>query len=264
MSRPRVYRTEAIVLHRSDLGEADRLLTLYTPDQGKLRAVAKGIRKPTSRKGGHLELFAHSRLLIAKGRNLDIVTQAELIEPFDSLREDLSRIGYAFHVAELVSRFTDEGIENRALFDLLRDALGWIARSENLAVTSRYIELHLLSYLGFRPQLFRCVQCNEEIQPVTNYLSNDEGGILCPRCGEYRPRTRAISMPALKVLRFVQTHDYATCRRLQLRPAVTTELEAVLDQLLTHHLEAKLRSLAFVRQLRRETSAPASPPEDGE
>ncbi|MFQ5886561.1 MAG: DNA repair protein RecO, partial [Anaerolineae bacterium] len=87
MQRERLYRAEAIVLRRMNLGEADRLLTLYTPEWGKIRVVAKGVRKPTSRKAGHLELFTHSRLLIAKGRSLDIVTQAETITPFLPLRK---------------------------------------------------------------------------------------------------------------------------------------------------------------------------------
>jgi len=252
MGRERLYRTEAVILHRSDLGEADRLLVLYTPQHGKIRAVAKGIRKPASRKGGHLQLFANSRLLIARGRNLDIITQAELIEPFEGLRTELSHVSYAYHIAELIDRFTEEGIENRSLYDFLLSTLQWLAESKNLPLTARYFELHLLDRVGYRPQLFRCVRCNDDIQPVENYLSADEGGVLCPRCGEHTPRARPLSMPALKILRFLQTHDYTTCRRLQLRPSVTRELEQVMELVLSHHLEARPRSLVFIQQLRRE------------
>jgi DNA repair protein RecO (recombination protein O) len=107
MRRERLYRTEAIVIKRSDFFEADRLLTLYTPKLGKIRAIAKGVRKPTSRKSGHVELFTHSQLLIAKGRNLDIVTQAETVHAFRSLREDLLRTTYAFYGAELLDLFVE-------------------------------------------------------------------------------------------------------------------------------------------------------------
>jgi len=89
--RQRLYRTSAIVLKRQDFGEADRILTLFTPERGKLRVIAKGVRKTTSRKSGHVELFTYSNLLIAKGRNLDIVTQAEMIRPFLGLRQELPR-----------------------------------------------------------------------------------------------------------------------------------------------------------------------------
>ena len=89
MSRERLYRSEAIVLRRQDFGEADRLLTLFTPALGKIRVVAKGARKPQSRKAGHIESFMRTKMLFARGRNLDLVTQAELVEPYRALREDL-------------------------------------------------------------------------------------------------------------------------------------------------------------------------------
>src|ERR687885_415233 len=90
--RSHVYRTEAIILRRSDFGEADRILTLYTPRYGKRRAIAKGVRKTTSRLAGHVELFTRVQLRLAEGRNLDIVTQAQIIAPYRALREDLERI----------------------------------------------------------------------------------------------------------------------------------------------------------------------------
>ncbi len=107
--RDRLYRVEAIVLKRSDYGEADRLLTLFTPDLGKLRAIAKGARKPSSRKSGHVELFTHSALLIARGRHLDVVTQADTLDAFLPLRENLDRLGFAYYLAELVDQFVEEG-----------------------------------------------------------------------------------------------------------------------------------------------------------
>src|SRR3990172_1396461 len=107
--RGRLYRTEAIVLRRSDVGKAERLLTLLTPDRGKLRVVAKGARKIASRKGGHVELFNHVGLLIARGRGeFDIVSQAETIEPYRALREDLHRSTYAHYAAELAHPFPHE------------------------------------------------------------------------------------------------------------------------------------------------------------
>ena len=95
MARERTYRTEAIVLKRTDFGEADRLLTLFSKDLGKISAIAKGARKPQSRKTGHVELFMRSKFFIAKGRNLDIITQAEMVDPHAPLREDLLRVSLA-------------------------------------------------------------------------------------------------------------------------------------------------------------------------
>src|SRR5512137_1244562 len=106
--RARVYHTEGIVLRHSDFGEADRLLSVFTPHLGKVRLLAKGIRKPASRKAGHLELFTRTQLLIARGRNLDIVTQAQTLEPYLTLRQDLWRMSHAYYVGELVDSFGEE------------------------------------------------------------------------------------------------------------------------------------------------------------
>src|SRR5210317_1455264 len=108
MARERTYRTEAIVLRRTDFGEADRLLTLYSREHGKIKGIAKGARKPQSRKTGHVELFMRSRFFLAKGRDLDIITQAEAIDSYVALRSDLVRTTYASYAVELLDRFTVE------------------------------------------------------------------------------------------------------------------------------------------------------------
>lgn len=254
--RERVYRTEAIVLRRTDFGEADRLLTVFTPERGKLKLIAKGARKPTSRKSGHVELFSRSHFLVAVGRDLDIITQAETVEAYLPLRQDLLRTTYACYVAELADAFTAEQDENRPLFDLLKEALGWLCTADDLALVARYYELHLLALVGFQPQLFICGGCREPVQPVTNYLSAAEGGIFCPKCGHDRAGTSELSLNALKVLRFLQTRDWATCRLLRLSPAGHAELEHTMHGYITYHLERRLKSVDFIHHLRRQMNAP--------
>src|SRR5436305_15151096 len=118
MPAPRVYRSEGIVLKAYNYGEADHILTLFTPNAGKLRAVAKGVRRTKSRMSGHLDLFTRSTLLVARGRQLDIVTQAETIENFAAMRTDLWRSSYGHYVAELVDGFTAEALANYPLYAL--------------------------------------------------------------------------------------------------------------------------------------------------
>jgi DNA repair protein RecO (recombination protein O) len=252
MRRERLYRTEAIVLKRSDFGEADRLLTLYTPRLGKAKAIAKGVRKLTSRKSGHVELFTHSQLLIAKGRNLDIVTQAETIHAFRPLREDLLRTTYAYYAAELVDLFVEEGIENHPLFDLLLAMLGWLGDASDLDLTTRFFELRLLSLLGYRPELFRCVACRRRIEPVTNFFSSADGGVLCADCSPNHRGAQEITLNALKVLRFMQTRGYDTCRRLRLSRPLHKELEKTMYDYITYTLERNLKSVKFLNTLRRQ------------
>ncbi len=250
--RERVYRTDAIVLRRSDFGEADRLLTVFTPGRGKLKLIAKGARKPSSRKSGHVELFSHGRFLVAVGRELDIVTQAETHEPYLPLREDLFRATYAYYFAELADAFTAERDENRPLFDLLRDGFGWLCTAEELALVARYFELHLLSLVGYQPQLFVCPSCRDLLKPEVNYFSVAEGNVFCRRCGHSREGTTELSVNALKVLRFLQTREWPVCRLLRLSQASHAEVERTMNRYITYHLERKLKSVDFVNRLRRQ------------
>ena len=253
--RERLYQTEAIVLRRSDFGEADRLLTVLTPERGKLRLIAKGARKPASRKSGHVELFSYGRYLVAVGHDLDIVTQAETIEPFLPLHEDLLRATYAYYVAELTDAFTPEQDENRPLFTLLKEALGWLAAADDLPRVARYYEIHLLGLAGYQPQLFACGACKKPLEPETNYFSPAQGTVYCPRCGRDRIDAVELSTNALKVLRFLQTRTWDTCRLLRLGPATHAEVERLNYRYITHHLERKVKSADFIERLRRQTEA---------
>jgi DNA repair protein RecO (recombination protein O) len=253
--RERLYRTDAVVLRRQDIGEADRLLTLYTPSMGKLRAIAKGIRKPTSRKAGHLELFLHSTLLVAKGQTLDIVTQAETVSAFRALREDLERATYAHYVAELIDQFTSENQGNLLAFELLVATLQRLCETSDLGLATRFYELRLLALEGYQPQLFRCLSCGDAIQPTVNYFDAAQGGILCPRCGEgliagSKSLARPVSVNTLKVLRYMQTHSYGQCSRLRLRADTHRDLEALMVHYITYILERNLKSVAFLKRVR--------------
>lgn len=251
MNRERVYRLQALILKRADFGEADRLLTIYTPARGKLRVVAKGARKPQSRKSGHLELFTLVHLQLARARNLDIVTQAEIIEPFLALRADLERTAHAYYAAELVDQFSEEDQENPAVFDLLRAAFLRIGESPDLWLSQRYFEVHLLAFFGYQPQLHYCVVGDEPIEPVDNFFDAGHGGVLCPRHGESIHEARPLSLNALKTLRYVQSREYDEVLRLQLSAATRAEVEAVLQRYITHLLERRLKSGDFLRVLER-------------
>jgi len=250
----RLYRVDAVVLKRKDMGEADRLLTCFTRDRGKLKLIAKGIRKPASRKAGHLELFTHARFLVARARTWDIITQAEGVNVYLALREDLSRTSYAYYAAELLDRLTEEQDEHQEMFDLFLDTLERLSVASELRIPTRYYELGLLNLAGFRPELFTCLGCGEQIQPATNYFHYGRGGILCESCGAEIAGSRRLSLPALKVLRYMQTRPYASVQNLQLRENVQGEIEDILYHYLTYVLEQNLKSVRFLRLLRDQLS----------
>lgn len=250
MPEERLYRTEAIVLRQSDYGEADRILALLTP-RGKLSAIAKGVRRATSRKAGHLELFARTNLLVAKGRTLDVITQAEASEAFESLKTDLLRFTYACYAAELVERLAqEEEDDGGALFELLLGLLRWLERERDPALGVRHFELRLLDGAGYAPQLFTCLGCGRPIREQVNHFSAEQGGLLCADCGPLAGGARAVSVNAQKVLRYLQKHDAAEVRTLRLTPATHAEVESELLDYIEHVLEREVKSATFLRRLR--------------
>lgn len=251
MRTERNIRVEAVVLRHSDWGEADRLLVLYTHEKGKLRAVAKGARRLRSRKAGHLEPFTCSTLMLARGRDLWIVTQAQTVEAYLPVRDDLKRTGYAAYVVELLDRFSFEEGENRALYRLLRDTLQRLSIEDDLPPVARYYEMRLLDLTGFRPQLFSCVGCENEIQAQDQFFSAVEGGVLCPRCGVKFPHARPVSMRALKYMRHYQRSSYGEARRAGLPPGVRNEIETLVQYYLTFLLERGLNTPGFLHTIER-------------
>lgn len=252
MAKERLYRTDAIIIRRSDFGEADRLLTVFTPDRGKLRLMAKGVRKITSRKAGHVELFMLTDMLIARGRTWDIISQAEIVEPYRDLRQDLDKTSHAYYVAELLDRFTEEHDANAPLFELLAYTLARVSHADDPFIALRFFELHLLGLTGFQPQLHFCVVCEEPLQPVENYFHFVDGGFLCPEHGQTRPNAELVPLAVLKVLRFLQTEAWEKVANLRLTPTTRQQVETLLLDYITFTLERQLKSVSFLRKLQRE------------
>lgn len=255
MDRERLYRTDGLILHHTDFGEADRLLTVFTPGLGRLRLLAKGARKPTSRKAGHVESFSYVHLLVARGRSLDIVSQVETLESFRPLREDLERAGQAYYLAELVNSFIEEGDENPLLFDLALATLARLCEARDRSLALRFFELRCLGLVGYQPQLYFCVECQTQLEPVTNYFHPPSGGALCPRHGEALKGAEPLAMPTFKVLRYMQTHPWEEVSALRLKPDTNLDLEAVLQRYIVYLLERRLKSVEFIHRLRREAQA---------
>ncbi len=246
----RSIKVDAVILRHSDYGEADRLLTLFTREAGKLRAIAKGVRKMQSRKAGHLEPFTQVTLMLAQGHDLWIVTQAEATELFQPLRESLPLIGYAGYVVELLDRFTYEEGQNWQLFQLLVETLKRLASEPDPFVPIHYYEMRLLDLMGFRPMLFECASCGKAIQPEDQYFSAERGGVLCPDCGLMVNLVRPISMDALRYLRHFQRSSYSEAKRANPGQDTRDEVEAILNYYLTYLLERNLNSPEFIRQVK--------------
>ena len=250
MPKLRTYQTEAIIIKKTKLGEADRILTLYTPHLGKIRAIAKGVRRPRSKLAGHLELLTHSLVSLARGRNLDTIIGSQTINSFLPLKSDLQLISYGLYVTELIDQFTAENVENCPLFQLLLETMHRLCQASDNELVLRYFELHLLNEVGYRPQLQHCVSCHSTLKPTTNSFCPVAGGMLCPSCCLGQPLTYPLSVNALKVLRLLQSSDYRTASRLKMNSALSQELEKIMRDYLKYLLEGKVKSTTWLDTLK--------------
>lgn len=248
----RSFRADGIVLKHNDYGEADRMLTVYTRQKGKVRALARGVRKVRSRMGGHLEPFTLVSLLLATGRHWYVVSQAEAKDTYTSLSEDLEIVGYASYVVEILDRFTFEEEENSALFRLLATTLDRLNKGDDPLLAVRYYEVRLLDLLGFRPELNRCIVSKEEIQPEDQYFSAALGGVVSPNHGRDRSGVVPISMRALKYLRHFQRSSYKEATKAKINPETHQELEVLMQYYITYLLERGLNTPSFLRRVRGE------------
>jgi DNA repair protein RecO (recombination protein O) len=269
MSNDRLYRTDGIVLRRRDQGEADRVLTLITP-QGKIEVIAKGARKVRSRKAGHVELFAHANFVVSRVRHSwDIVSQAETVAAHAALRSDLLRGTYARYAVELLDRFFTMGEGDAALFDLLDHTLSWLCEDDDFDLVVRFYEQHLLSLAGFRPELFQCMGEHERYVSLRPHdqegdnrpygLDPDLGGALCQSCyGELANQgtaMAALSKDTLGFLQECQRRPYTRLAAIEFKPALHEEAERVMQHYITYHLERSVRTGTFLQQLKRRSRA---------
>jgi DNA repair protein RecO (recombination protein O) len=250
MPRPRTFRVEAVVLRRVDFGEADRVLVLFTRERGKMAVVAKGIRRMSSRMAGHLELFTRSELMLAKGANLDVVTQAETRDAYRAVREDLTRTSTAYLIVELTDALTEEDVEHPELFELLTATFRALGTTDDPRLVAAHYQLRLLDVSGFRPVLMQCINCHEDLAPGRNAFSAFLGGALCPRCGPSEPSSRPIDTDVLKVLRNLQRSGLPGSARFRVPEPVMREVERTLRDLIERHTERRLRSPDLLARLR--------------
>ncbi|MBI2846922.1 MAG: DNA repair protein RecO [Chloroflexi bacterium] len=250
MTKPRTYKTKAIILKQVPLGEADKILTLYTPYMGKLRAVAKGVRKPRSKLSGHVEPLTHAALMLAQGRNLDIVTQSQTIDSFIYLRQDLHLTSSAIYLAELTDCFTVENEEDPTLFQLLLHSLHRLSEGMCSETILRLYEIRLLENLGYRPEIRKCVYCGT-LTPSPCYFSPSGGGLLCLKCRHKESLAHPISPDALKIMQILQETNPYTHEELQFPKGVARELEHILRSYISYLLERQLKSTSFLDILKQ-------------
>ncbi len=235
-----LYRDSGVVLRHYQLGEADRIVVLLTAENGKVRAVAKGVRRTMSKFGARLEPLSHVRLLLYRGRELDIVSQAESVEPLGPLLADLDRASQGMAVLEAVDQLALEREPNPQLYRMLVGVLRTIAERPSPLVVPAFF-WKLLAAEGLRPQLDACVRC-EGVEPDVTLVAFDlaEGGVLCRTCRSGTP----LSAAALALLRDVLGGRLNEALATP-ESATTHEVALLATRAMEHHLERRLRTVAM-------------------
>jgi DNA repair protein RecO (recombination protein O) len=253
MPGSRTYSTEAIVLRQRRLGDADKIVTLFTPNFGRLEVVAKGVRRTKSRLAGHVEVLSHCNLLLHRGRTLDVVTQAQLLENYTPIRDDLSLVSRGLYAAELVERFTDTSMDSFPTFQLLLDALRLLSLDRYPPdLVLRHFEMRLLDELGYRPQVESCAGCDCQLKPETNYYSGQAGGVVCSSCRIAVNVSGPLSVNGLKMLRLIQRADLSEVSQVAIDYQLHAELERHLREHINFTLEREVKSAAFLREVQRQ------------
>lgn len=289
-----VYKVEAVVLRHQPVGEADRILTLFTREFGKVRVSARGVRKTTSRLAGRVQPYTAGRFLLAKGRTLDVIAQAEIVHAFAGLGRDLLRSAYAAYVAELVDRFLPERDRHPDVFDAVLDALAVIeaAPEDEAEIYALWFSLHLADSLGYRPEMGRCVACGRALPSgiasgdaeerasraagdpayggaggtgrpapraaATWAFSPAAGGALCPACAADEPSAVRVAPGVLATGAYLLRSTAEQARRLRVPERQRRELAGLLQAHLEYHLDGRLRAPAVIARLRQAPATRAS------
>ncbi len=237
----RVYRDIGIVLRTYKLGEADRICVVFTEQHGKVRSVAKGVRKTRSKFGGRLEPTSHVSLQLYQGRGeLEVVTQAETVDRFTRLRSDLDLFSRASALLEAVDQLTPDGHSDPALYRMLLGALRTLDDTGAPLVSAGFF-LKLLAQEGVSPMVDACVSCGTEDQLVA--IDLEVGGLTCQGCR----RGRSVSPEAVELVQAVLGGRLGAALAEPVT-AATWEVDQLATEAMERHLERRLRSIGVMGQ----------------
>jgi DNA repair protein RecO (recombination protein O) len=242
----KLYKADAVVLKSIECGNGDRLLVLFSREHGKIKVMAHGVAKPSSRKRGFVQLFTYTRFLLHRGRELDSVSQCEGIEMFSYIRDNLEQISYASYLAEMVEALLPEGEQNEQLFLLLLETLRLMKEGE-AEILTRSFEIKAAGLMGYRPVLEECAQCGGALAGRLLF-SPKTGGLLCELCGDADPRALVCSRGMAETLKVLSSWTPNRLSQLKISAADRVQIKILLYDYLKYHLEKDLKSASFLNR----------------
>jgi len=239
------YRTKGFVLKKKDLGESDRIFTIFTKEFGKLEILAKAIRKIGSKLRGGMELFYLSDIEFIQGKTHKTLTDAILIENFLNLRKDLKKLKIAFDISEMIGSLIRGEEKDEKIWKLLRETF---ERLNKISLSIKecwliyyYFLWNFLSILGYKPQLNFCSICQKKLVPQGLYFSFEEGGVICLNCLRKIKEKKKISPEAVKILRLILEKDLDFLKKLKIEKGYQREIKEISENYLSHIKESQAK-----------------------
>ncbi|MDD3852034.1 MAG: DNA repair protein RecO [Syntrophomonadaceae bacterium] len=243
------FGSRALILKTSDLRETDKLVTIFSEQEGKLTAVARGIKKPNSSLRACVQPFCHSQLFFSRGRELDLITQGKLLEFYGNAREDLNRTLHCMYIMELLDKSLMDRVPLPRLYKTTLETLQTINQSEINPLVIRYFEMNLLIYLGYKPVLDQCISCQRSDVQL-NRFNLAEGGMVCPSCIKNSSDEINVSGETLALLKRIGRVPTNTLERIRASNMALNQMEIFLEKNLEYHLERKFNLKYTIRRLK--------------
>ncbi|NPV70464.1 MAG: DNA repair protein RecO [Firmicutes bacterium] len=243
-----LFKSEAVVIRKMELGEADRLVTLFTGRYGKIRAVAKGARKVMSRFSAATDSLSYCHFVLHKGRKLNTITQCDIRDSFRRIREDLSRFAFAEYVADVADVITEDEDPSAPMFALLLSALKFIDSGLDPETVAVWFLVRALSTAGYKPVLDTCAVCGTAAGAGSGFTGFDPaaGGVVCASCGD---QAISIATGTINAIRFLQSGDQNSIRALRCDGRMLKEARLALESYLGYHCGRMPRSSKMLESL---------------
>lgn len=248
-----IQKSEAIILRSRALRETSLILTFYTEDFGKINGIVRGVRGPRAQYGAsRFEIFAHDEIVFYERKKSDIftVSQCDLIEFFNPIRQSLERLAYASYMAELLDSVTSLGDKNAEVFFLLLNSLKLLSGESSARRVARIFEIKLLNLLGLMPTLESCANCGNKTDMSAKF-SVIQGGLICKDCFGMDKNAMSILPGTVKFIEHIRGSSFERVARLKVVASVGKELEAILRKFLDYHIERRLKSLEFLKEIEK-------------
>jgi DNA repair protein RecO (recombination protein O) len=245
-----IHKTEALVLNKWDFRETSLIVNFYTRDFGKMSGLLKGIKKEPAKFASTLELFSYNDIVFYKKINspLHLVSQCDLRDNFDLVRQSISKIGVASLMMELLNEIMPQEDKNEDVFDLAITSLKELEINNNPDKIMTIFKIKMLAFSGFKPHFDSCVSCGSKINSQSKF-SFALGGLLCSRCYPKDLKARSIFRGTVASILHIEKNEFRNNLNLGMNPQIKKELDIILNAFLNFHLEKELKSQKVIHKM---------------